>query len=138
MAIQFDPIGIVHTDAERVPRHWTVSDLEATLEIDPRYEVGLRDINPGKRIVVLFHFHKGETFTLENLIQQPPVHREDRGVFSTCSPVRPTPIGLSVVEVLSRQGSSLRVKGIDMLDGTPILDIKPHTERRPEDRPEPS
>jgi tRNA (adenine37-N6)-methyltransferase len=136
MAIQFDPIGVVHTDVESVPRHWTVSDLEGTLEIDPRYEVGLRDINPGKRIIVLFHFHKGEPFALENLIQQPPVHREDRGVFSTCSPVRPAPIGLSVVEVLSRQGSSLRVKGIDMLDGTPILDIKPHTEKRPDDQPE--
>ena len=133
MSITFTPIGYVRTDARETPRHWTVSDVEGTLEIDPAYTVGLRDYHPGKRIVVLFHFHKGEPFLPENLIQQPPVHREDRGVFSTCSPVRPNPIGLSVVEILSVEKNRIRVKGIDMLDGTPILDIKPHTEKRPSD-----
>jgi tRNA-Thr(GGU) m(6)t(6)A37 methyltransferase TsaA len=138
MAIQFEPIGTVHTDAERVPRHWTVSDLEGTLEIDPRYEEGLRDIGPGRRILVLFHFHKGKPFTPDHLVQQPPVHRQDRGVFSTCSPVRPNLIGHSIVDVLSREGHLIRVKGIDMLDGTPILDIKPYTEKRVDQGPEPA
>lgn len=137
MAVAFEPIGVVHTDAETVPRHWTVSDVVGTLEVDPQYEKGLQNIQAGKRIVVLFHFHKGTPFTPAHLIQQPRAHRQDRGVFSTCSPNRPNPIGLSIVDVLSREANVIRVRGIDMLDGTPILDIKPFTERRPDEPSEP-
>lgn len=123
--ILLKPIGIVRTNAATVPRHWTVSDVEGTLIIDEVYREGLRDIRPGRKIIVLFHFHQSQPFSPENLIQKPPHHNEHLGVFSTCSPRRPNPIGLSVVDVLDIQGSTLRVKGIDMIDGTPILDIKP-------------
>ncbi|MGQ9671126.1 MAG: tRNA (N6-threonylcarbamoyladenosine(37)-N6)-methyltransferase TrmO [Desulfosoma sp.] len=123
--ILLKPIGIVRTNAPTVPRHWTVSDVEGTIIIDEVYREGLRDIRPGQKIIVLFHFHQSQPFSPENLTQKPPHRNEHLGVFSTCSPRRPNPIGLSVVDVLDIQGSTLRVKGIDMIDGTPILDIKP-------------
>lgn len=123
--ILLKPIGIVRTKAASVPRHWTVSDVEGMLIIDEVYREGLRDIQPGQKLIVLFHFHQSQPFSPENLIQKPPHRHEHLGVFSTCSPRRPNPIGLSVVDVLDIEGSTLRVKGIDMIDGTPILDIKP-------------
>lgn len=123
--VTFKPIGVVRTDAAVVPRHWTVSDVVGTLVIDETYQDGLKDIRPGHKIIVLFHFHKSQPFSLQDLIQKPPHRNEFLGVFSTCSPRRPNPLGLSVVEVLDVHGSTLRVKGIDMIDGTPILDLKP-------------
>jgi tRNA-Thr(GGU) m(6)t(6)A37 methyltransferase TsaA len=96
-----------------------------SIVIDGKYEEGLRDIKPHQRIVVLFYFDRSPPFSLELLLQTPPHRQEELGVFSICSPRRPNPIGLSVVEVLKVEGSVLHVKGIDMLDGTPILDIKP-------------
>jgi tRNA-Thr(GGU) m(6)t(6)A37 methyltransferase TsaA len=126
MGMNLQPIGFVRTDAEQVPRHWTVSDVEGTLVVDDTYVEGLRDIEVGQRIVVIFHFHKSPPFSSEFLIQKPP-HREERlGVFSICSPIRPNPIGMSIVEVLGIERNVIRVKRLDMVDGTPILDIKPH------------
>jgi tRNA-Thr(GGU) m(6)t(6)A37 methyltransferase TsaA len=122
------PIGTAHTDAATIPRHWTVSDVDGTLVIDPRYTEGLADIHAGQRIVVLFHFHKSPPFS-RTLLKQTPPHRERAlGVFSICSPRRPNPIGLSVLEVLARIDNVLQVRGMDMIDGTPILDIKPLVE----------
>ena len=126
--IVFKPIGYVRHNAEDVPRHWTVSDLEGELDILPAYEGGLVDIAAGQRIVVLFHFDRSPTFGQEHLRQKKRHKNEVKGVFSICSAIRPNPIGLSVVEVLAVAGGCLRVKGLDMFDGTPILDIKPHTE----------
>jgi tRNA-Thr(GGU) m(6)t(6)A37 methyltransferase TsaA len=100
--------------------------VEGTLVIDERYREGLRDIQPGQRIVVLFHFDKSPPFSSDMLIQKPPHQKEALGVFSICSPRRPNPIGLSIVDVLHVDGSGIHVRGIDMIDGTPILDIKPH------------
>ncbi len=126
MEVKLKPIGSIHTDAQEVPRHWTVSSLEGTLEIDAEYLEGLKDIEPGQRIVVIFHFHKSPPFDPSMLVQTPPHRQGERiGVFSICSPRRPNPIGLSVFEVLDIQGTTIRVRGVDTLDGTPILDIKP-------------
>ena len=125
MQIRLQPIGTAHTDAESIPRHWTVSDVEGSLVIDPEYTEGLSDISAGQQIVVLFHFHKSAPFS-PALIKQTPPHREQAfGVFSICSPRRPNPIGLSVLTVLARNENVLRVRCMDMIDGTPILDIKP-------------
>jgi tRNA-Thr(GGU) m(6)t(6)A37 methyltransferase TsaA len=126
VSLEFQPIGVVRHDAERVPRHWSISELCGRLVLDGRWAEGLRHIEPGQRIVVLFHFDRSEPFTDDHLSQQPPTRDQPRGVFSTCSPVRPNPIGLSVVEVLAVAGTTLEVRGLDMLDGTPILDLKPH------------
>ena len=124
--IRFQPIGFVRTSALSVPRHWSVSDVEGTLVIDEIYREGLKDIQKGQDIVVIFHFHKSRAFSPADLAQTPP-HRDRRmGVFSICSPFRPNPIGLSVLKVLDTSGNEISVRGLDMIDGTPILDIKPH------------
>jgi tRNA-Thr(GGU) m(6)t(6)A37 methyltransferase TsaA len=125
MQMTLQSIGTAHTDAASIPRHWTVSDVEGTLVIDPAYSEGLSDIAGGQRIVVLFHFHQSPPFSKDLLKQTPPHREQPLGVFSICSPRRPNPIGLSVLEVLARDQNVLRVRGMDMLDGTPILDIKP-------------
>ncbi|MEW6570691.1 MAG: tRNA (N6-threonylcarbamoyladenosine(37)-N6)-methyltransferase TrmO [Nitrospirota bacterium] len=104
-----------------------VSDVEGKLIIDEEYTEGLRDIQRGQSIIAIFYFHQSPEFTSHYLIQTPPHRRESQGVFSTCSPIRPNPIGMSVVEVFDIAGNVIRVKGLDMTDGTPILDIKPIT-----------
>ena len=126
MNVTMTPIGVVQTDAVDLPRHWSLSNVDGTLEIYPEFAPGLRDIEAGQKIVVLFHFHKSPPFSEDLLFQTPPHKTEAKGVFSICSPSRPTPIGLSVVEVTAIRGNRIDVCGIDMFDGTPILDIKPH------------
>jgi len=126
MSIELKPIGYVRTEATELPRHWSVSEVEGRLVIEPQYQTGLKDIEPGQRLVVLFHFHRSPDFTPERLVQTPPHRNASLGVFSICSPVRPNPLGMSVVRVLAVDGNVITVKGIDMLDGTPILDLKPH------------
>ncbi len=123
---RFRQIGYLRTNAETIPRHWSVSDVEGEIVIEPEYKLGLRDIKAGDRIVVLFVFHKSSVFSHEKLIQKPPHLKETKGVFSTCSPNRPNPIGLSVLEVLNVEDNVIKVKRVDMYDGTPILDIKPY------------
>ncbi len=123
--IELKPIGFVKTDASIVPRHWTISDVEGTLIIDDMYAKGLNDIKIGEDIIVIFHFHQSREFDLHHLIQTPPHRNEKLGVFSTCSPIRPNPIGMSVLKVLGIEENIIHVKGLDMVDGTPILDIKP-------------
>ncbi len=128
MSIIMEPIGLVQTEAKRIPRHWSVSDVEGTLIIDEKYLEGLKDVRAGQRIVVIFHFHRSQKFTSSFLTQTPPHRGRNLGVFSICSPIRPNPIGMSVLEVLGIEGNRILVKGLDMEDGTPILDIKPHVE----------
>lgn len=125
MTIQFKPIGTVHTTETKLPRHCSISNVEGTLEIDKEYQDGLGDIGPGDRIVVLFHFHKSPAFSPGLLRQTPPNQSRPKGVFSICSPVRPNAIGMSVLSVLEIRENIIRVKGLDMMDQTPILDIKP-------------
>jgi len=129
MKIELVPIGVVKTEVEKVPRHWTISDAEGTLVIEEQYTEGVKDIHAGQRIVVLFYFHQSPQFTEDFLVQVPPQGPGQMGVFSICSPVRPNPLGMSVVEVLGIEGSIIHIKGLDMIDGTPVLDIKPYRER---------
>jgi len=128
MKIEFEPIGFVKTAVGKVPRHWTVSEAEGLIVVNEGYAEGLKDVEAGQRIVVLFYFHQSPQFTPEFLVQTPPHRNERIGIFSICSPIRPNPIGMSVVEVLGVEGRTIRIKGLDMLDGTPVLDIKPVTE----------
>jgi len=125
MNVELKPIGYVSSDGASVPRSYTVSDVEGTLIIDEAYLDGLREIEAGQRIYVIFHFHKSPEFTSKYMRIKPPIRDKVMGVFSTHSPFRPNPIGLSTLEVLGVEGTHIRVKGLDMLDGTPILDIKP-------------
>jgi tRNA-Thr(GGU) m(6)t(6)A37 methyltransferase TsaA len=125
--IEFKPIGYVKTDVLTVPRHWTISDVEGMIVIDEIYTEGLKDIKIGQYIFVIFHFHQSREFDLHHLVQTPPHRNERIGVFSTCSPIRPNPIGMSVLKVLGIEGNIIYAKGLDMVDGTPVLDIKPLT-----------
>jgi len=128
MKIELDAIGFVKTDIKKVPRHWTVSEAEGTIVIEEQYKEGLKDIKAGQRIVVLFYFHQSTRFTPDLLVQKPRHRNEQLGVFSICSPVRPNPLGMSVVEVIENRANILKVRGLDMIDGTPVLDIKPFVE----------
>jgi tRNA-Thr(GGU) m(6)t(6)A37 methyltransferase TsaA len=128
MTIEMKPIGFVQTDAKDVPRHWTLSDVEGKLIIDKKYLEGLKDVKPDQRIVVIFHFHLSPKFTSQFLCQLPPHRKEKLGVFSICSPHRPNPIGMSVLRVIGIKDNIIHIKGLDMFDGTPILDIKPYVE----------
>lgn len=126
--IIFTPIGFVRVGVDKVPRHWTVSDLEGEIVIDPAYSQGLVDLSPGDKIIVLFYFHKSSPFSPELLIQKPPHKNRPMGVFSICSPIRPNAIGLSVLDVIEVRDNIIHVRGVDMYDGTPVLDIKPFVE----------
>jgi len=100
---------------------------EGTLKILPEFELGLTDIEGFSHLFVIWEFHHSKEFALLGaLIGIPPIDDRPHGVFATRSPRRPNPIGLTVVELLRREGPVLHVRGLDMLDGTPILDIKPY------------
>ena len=126
--IELEPIGTVRTEATDIPRSWTASDVEGELVIDKRYIQGIKDLHPGEKIVVIFIFHQSRPFTPTDLTQHPrgDPERPRKGVFSICSPFRPNPIGMSVLTVTAVKDNIISVKGLDMIDGTPILDIKPY------------
>jgi tRNA (adenine37-N6)-methyltransferase len=121
------PIGAVtspYKDTREIPKGFGVThEAEGVLEIQPEFVPGLMDIEGFSHLFVLWVFHRSEGF---ELVGRPPIDNREHGVFATRSPRRPNQIGLTVVELLGREGSRLRVKGVDMLDGTPILDIKPY------------
>jgi tRNA-Thr(GGU) m(6)t(6)A37 methyltransferase TsaA len=122
----FKPIGVVRSpyrsraEAPIQARH---SDAEGTIEIFEEFEEGLKDLEGFSHIWVLYLFHESDDYSLQ---VRPYLDDGARGVFACRAPRRPNPIGLSAVRLLSRQGNILRVKGLDMLDGTPVLDIKPY------------
>jgi len=104
---------------------------EGSLEILPEFEPGLMDIEGYSHLYVIWVFHQSEGY---ELVGTPPSDNQPHGVFSTRSPRRPNPIGLTVVELVRREGTSLFLRGVDMLDGTPVLDIKPYTSSIPEEK----
>jgi tRNA-Thr(GGU) m(6)t(6)A37 methyltransferase TsaA len=97
--------------------------MEGILEIDPDLEEGLTDVEGFSHLFVIWVFDRSGNVELTGT---PPADDRPHGVFATRSPYRPNPIGLTVVRLLRREGNRLHVKGIDMLDGTPILDVKPY------------
>jgi L-fuculose-phosphate aldolase len=120
------PIGIVHGDIttlDEAPKNFDASDRVGTLEIYPQYQQGLAGIVPGTTVVVLFWLHRAARDILQ-VYPRGDRSRGLRGVFATRSPVRPNPIALSEVQVLAVDDNRLRVSGLDVLDGTPIIDIK--------------
>ena len=122
------PIGYVrspHRETSHIPKGPGAKHVaEGVLELRPELEEGLQDIEGFSHLFVLWVFHESEGFDL--VAHVPLDDRRPHGVFSSRSPRRPNPIGLTVVELLGRDGPRLRVRGVDMLDGTPILDIKPY------------
>ena len=121
------PIGTVrspYTETSQIPKGMGVThEAEGVLEVLPAYEAGLADIEGFSHLYVLWVFDR---VTGYDLMAAPPSDTRPHGVFATRSPRRPNPIGLTVVKLLRREGSRLHVCGVDMLDGTPVLDIKPY------------
>src|SRR6267154_1149704 len=120
------PIGFVsspYKDASDVPRGLGAKhEADGVLTILSEFEPGLTDIEGFSHLVVLWEFDQSRGF---ELLGTPPSDNRPHGVFATRSPRRPNPIGLTTVQLLGREGIELHVRGIDMLDGTPVLDIKP-------------
>jgi tRNA (adenine37-N6)-methyltransferase len=121
------PIGFVsspYNDKSEIPKGINAKhDVEGVLTIMPEFEPGLTDIEGFSHLFVLWEFHRSQSF---DLIGIPPFDDRPHGVFATRSPRRPNPIGLTVVSLLRRENLLLHVRGVDMLDGTPILDLKPY------------
>jgi tRNA (adenine37-N6)-methyltransferase len=121
------PIGFVrspyHTTSEIPKGLHARHDAEGILELLPEFAPGLADIEGFSHLHVLWHFHKTQDY---DLVGKPPIDDRPHGVFATRSPRRPNPIGLTTVSLVRREGACLHVCGVDMLDGTPILDLKPY------------
>ena len=128
MQVTMTPIGVFHTPEKKIPRHWSISNVVGDLIIEKEFQEGLRDITPGQKIIVIFYFHQSPPFEKNNLIQYQKHKKHEMGVFSICSPLRPNPIGLSVLKVLNIKENVITVMHADMIDGTPVLDVKPYIE----------
>lgn len=129
------PIGVVRSpylSAADIPKGLgTRHEAEGRIEIDPALEAGLVDVEGFSHLYVVWVFDRAGA---PELVAWPPADDRSHGVFATRSPRRPNPIGLSVVELLGREGNVLAVRGVDMLDGTPVLDLKPYLSSVPPER----
>ncbi|MGI6657023.1 MAG: tRNA (N6-threonylcarbamoyladenosine(37)-N6)-methyltransferase TrmO [Desulfobulbus sp.] len=123
------PIGLIHTpftQRDNMPiQPAGATDVQGTIEILPAFRPGLRDLDGFSHIILLYHFHRSEGFALEIV---PFMDTTPRGLFATRAPRRPNPIGLSTVRLdkVDLEQGLLAVRGVDILDGTPLLDIKPY------------
>lgn len=123
----FQPIGVIHspfTRRDHTPIQPYRSKTRGQVELLPEYEIGLQDLDGFSHIILLYLFHQAEPGY--DLTVTPFLDDQPKGLFATRYPRRPNPIGLSVVRLARRKGRILHVEGIDVLDGTPLLDIKPY------------
>ena len=129
------PIGFVRspfTDTAQIPKGRGAEHKEdGVLEILPELEPGLQDIEGFSHLFVIWVFDRSKDY---ELVARPPSDDKPHGVFATRSPRRPNPIGLTVVTLLRREAARLHVRGVDMLDGTPILDLKPYLSSVPPEK----
>ena len=125
--IQYHPIGIIHSPhktTEGTPIQPTAAKgVAGTIEIFPEYSAGLADLAEFSHLFILYHFHLSKKFSLK---VKPFLDDQLRGLFATRAPSRPNPIGLSVVRLIGITESSLEIQDVDVVDGTPLLDIKPY------------
>jgi tRNA-Thr(GGU) m(6)t(6)A37 methyltransferase TsaA len=125
--IVYQPIGVIHTPFTKMDQMPIQPTGEAsaagTIEIFPDYSEGLKDLDGFSHLILVYHLHKISSMKLTVV---PFLDTEPRGVFSTRAPVRPNPIGISVVELVCVEDNWLRVDNLDVLDGTPLLDLKPY------------
>ena len=126
-AIQFHPVGVIHTPFKK-PQGMPIQgalrpDKKGHVEIFSEYRDGLRDVEGFSHLILLYHFHLVEDY---QLISRPFLDETPRGIFSIRGPRRPNPIGMTVVQLINIKDGILHVAGVDMVDGTPLLDIKPY------------
>jgi len=127
MKIEYTPIGIIHSPFKEpvgMPIQPTgAAGVEGTVEVFEDFRAGLKDLEGFSHIILLYHFHRSHGF---NLHVVPFMDSQTRGLFATRAPRRPNPIGLSVIRLLKIENGLLHIENVDILDGTPLLDIKPH------------
>lgn len=127
MSFAMQPIAYVKTpyaSTKEVPKGLGAKhEAEGVIEVLPEFEAGLADVEGFSHLFIIWVFDKSDGYELFGV---PPTDDRPHGVFATRSPRRPNPLGLTVVEVIRREGRFLHVRGVDMLEGTPVLDIKPY------------
>ena len=126
--MELQAIGRVHSmykNLADIPRQGCLSDAVSEIEIFPAFVDGLLHIGHNRYLIVLYWAHLAKRDILKTL---PPASKEIHGVFASRSPGRPNPLSLCIVELIERNGDILRVKGLDALDGSSVIDIKPYTE----------
>ncbi|MDH4299805.1 MAG: tRNA (N6-threonylcarbamoyladenosine(37)-N6)-methyltransferase TrmO [Dehalococcoidia bacterium] len=125
-SLELKPIGIIRSpykDKDQVPNQGYRSKKIARIEVFKEFEEGLQDIEGFSHIVVIYWFHRSRGY---HLSVKTPWDDIPHGLFATRSPHRPCPLGLTVAQLVAREGNVLKVKGLDAIDGTPVLDIKPY------------
>jgi tRNA-Thr(GGU) m(6)t(6)A37 methyltransferase TsaA len=122
--VTYRAIGHVENDFNEPAASDLIRSAESRIVLDPALKEGLRGLEPGQRIMVIFYFHRSQGY---DLCQHPrgDRRRPQRGVFALRSPRRPNPIGVTVVDLVAIEGNVLRVRGLDAINGTPVLDLKP-------------
>jgi len=127
MKFEFSPIGIIHSpyaEPAGVPIQGVFANgSTGTVEVFPEFSEGLTDLDGFSHIILLYRFHRVQGYSL---MCRPFLDVHDHGVFATRTPRRPNPIGMSVVELLAIDGCTLTIGGIDIVDGAPLIDIKPY------------
>jgi len=121
------PIGVIHSSYQKkgdAPHQGRLSPTTSEIEIFPEYADGLKDVAERPHLIILYWLDRADRRILTAI---PPNAKKEHGVFATRSPNRPNPIGLAVTDLLSIDGTRLIVRGLDALDGTPVLDIKPYS-----------
>jgi tRNA-Thr(GGU) m(6)t(6)A37 methyltransferase TsaA len=123
-AITYKAIGHVENEFDEPTAPDTIRSVESRIVLDPALTQGLSGMEPGRQVMVIFYFHQSRGF---DLCQHPrgDKSRPQRGVFTLRSPHRPNPIGVTVVDLVTVEGNVLRVRGLDAINGTPVLDLKP-------------
>ena len=125
--IKYKPIGVIHSPFKK-PQGTPIQpagaqDIEGTVEIAPEYADGLKDIEGFSHIILVYHFHLSNGYLLK---VKPYLDDQSRGVFATRAPSRPNPIGISIVRLVKVNENTLYIRDVDIVDGTPLLDIKPY------------
>ena len=124
--ISFTPIGVIHSpfsQPQGTPiQPGAAAGVSGTVELDPTYIEGLQGLDGFSHIMLLYHFHLAKTYQPH---VKPFMDDAAHGLFATRAPARPNPIGVSVVELVRIDGATLHLRGVDIVDGTPLLDIKP-------------
>ncbi len=127
MSLEFKPIGVIHTpfaDLEGMPiQPGGGAKAKGTIELSKEFEKGLQDLDGFSHIILIYHFHLTKKV---DLLVKPFLDTQPRGLFSTRAPRRPNPIGISVVSLKEINGNVLSIENVDVVDGTPLLDIKPY------------
>lgn len=125
--ITYRPIGVIHSpfkDPKGTPiQPAGAKDMDGRVEIFPEFAEGLKDIEGFSHLILIYHFHLARKSSLQ---ERPYMDDVEHGVFSMRGPSRPNPIGISVVRLIEKEGNMLHVKDVDIVDGTPLLDIKPY------------